>query len=48
VEIDPAERDRQRQTAEQNRQDSLQALGVGIAAGAIVASTTGRLTRPWQ
>lgn len=41
VEIDQAERDRQ-------LQDKLQALGVGIAAGAIVASTTGLLTHPWQ
>jgi hypothetical protein len=48
VEIDQAERDRQRQKAERNLQDSLQALGVGIAAGAIVASTTGLLTHPWQ
>jgi hypothetical protein len=48
VEIDQAERDRQRQKAERDLQDSLQALGVGIAAGAIVASTTGLLTHPWQ
>jgi hypothetical protein len=58
VEIDQAERDRQREkTEKQNRdkqkkasddlQDLIQALGVGIAAGAIVASSSGLITQPW-
>ncbi|MGC9528711.1 MAG: hypothetical protein ACP5D7_24530 [Limnospira sp.] len=54
VEIDQAERDRQIQETNQNLQDNLQAIGVGIAGGAIVASTSGlvfkqqRMTLPWQ
>ncbi|MFP4009446.1 MAG: hypothetical protein ACLFV6_15805 [Spirulinaceae cyanobacterium] len=42
------ERDRARLEAEENLQDSLQAVGVGIAAGAIVASTSGLITQPWE
>ncbi|MFB2836252.1 hypothetical protein [Floridanema evergladense] len=59
VEIDQAERDRQRQETEQTKQkqqekanqdlqDLIQAVGVGIAAGAIVASTSGLITQPWS
>ncbi len=48
VEIDQAQRDRARLKAEENLQDSLQAVGVGIAAGAIVASTSGLITQPWK
>jgi hypothetical protein len=48
VEIDQAQRDRARLEAEENLQDSLQAVGVGIAAGAIVASTSGLITQPWE
>ncbi|WP_017305863.1 hypothetical protein [Spirulina subsalsa] len=40
VEIDQAE-------ANQDLQDQIQAVGVGIAAGAIVASTSGLITQPW-
>ncbi|MGA9381512.1 MAG: hypothetical protein WBV73_22360 [Phormidium sp.] len=41
VEIDQAE-------ANQDLQDHIQAIGVGIAAGAIVASTSGLITQPWS
>lgn len=41
VEIDQAERDR-------SLERQIQAVGVGIAAGAIVASTSGLITEPWQ
>jgi hypothetical protein len=58
VEIDQAQRDRelielekQQQKAEAERnealEDQIQAVGVGIAAGAIVASTAGLMTQPW-
>ncbi len=58
VEIDQAERDRQREKTEKDNrnkqkkasddlQDVIQALGVGIAAGAIVASSSGLITQPW-
>ncbi|MDJ1179561.1 hypothetical protein PJF56_11865 [Roseofilum sp. BLCC_M91] len=40
VEIDQAERDR-------ILENEIQAIGVGIAAGAIVASTSGLMTEPW-
>jgi hypothetical protein len=33
--------------ANQDLQDHIQAVGVGIAAGAIVASTSGLITQPW-
>jgi hypothetical protein len=42
-----AEQERQEQ-ANQKLQDQIQAVGVGIAAGAIVASTSGLATEPWQ
>lgn len=42
-----AEQERQQQ-ANQDLQDQIQAVGVGIAAGAIVASTSGLATEPWQ
>lgn len=59
VEIDQAQCDRQRQEADaryyekqqdanQKLQDHIQAVGVGIAAGAIVASTSGLITEPWE
>ncbi|TVQ51273.1 MAG: hypothetical protein EA366_15725 [Spirulina sp. DLM2.Bin59] len=41
VEIDQAERDR-------HLQDEIQAIGVGIATGAILASSAGLLTEPWH
>lgn len=58
VEIDQAQRDRDRQEIEKQRQeeaakgnealqDQIQAVGVGIAAGAIVASTSGLITQSW-
>ncbi|WP_017307229.1 hypothetical protein [Spirulina subsalsa] len=40
VEVDQAERDRTLQNQNQKLQDSIQIIGVGIAAGAIVASTS--------
>ena len=42
-----AEQERQ-QKANQDLQDQIQAVGVGIAAGAIVASTSGLASEPWQ
>ncbi len=47
VEIDQAQRDRELLKAEKALEDQLQAVGVGIAAGAIVASTSGLITQPW-
>ncbi|HIK09764.1 MAG TPA: hypothetical protein IGS52_05780 [Oscillatoriaceae cyanobacterium M33_DOE_052] len=58
VEIDQAERDRQREKTEkdnkdkqekynQELQDKIQAVGVGIATGGLVASTSGLITQPW-
>ncbi|WP_242541089.1 hypothetical protein [Phormidium pseudopriestleyi] len=58
VEIDQAQCDRQRQQAEkdyyqkqqddnQKLQNRIQAVGVGIAAGAIFASTSGLIPQPW-
>lgn len=56
VEVDQAERDRILQDQNQKLQDHIQAIGVGIAAGAIVASSSGlmlaeeiaEITFPWQ
>jgi hypothetical protein len=54
VEVDQAERDRHIQEKQQKLQDHIQAVGVGIAGGAIVASSSGLLfkpqpmTVPWQ
>jgi hypothetical protein len=53
VEVDQAERDRILQNQNQQLQDHFQSIGVGIAAGAIVASTSGlifqdEMTYPWQ
>jgi len=53
VEVDQAERDRILQDQTQQLQDQVQAIGVGIAAGAIVASSSGlmlaeQITLPWQ
>ncbi len=53
VEVDQAERDRILQDQTQQLQDHIQAIGVGIAAGAIVASSSGlmlteEITLPWQ
>ncbi|MDY7006456.1 MAG: hypothetical protein SWX82_21685 [Cyanobacteriota bacterium] len=52
VEIDQAERDQQRQKAEQLLQDNIQAIGLGVGTGAILASTFGLVTQPatwpWQ
>lgn len=47
-ERDEQERDRQRQQQNEELQDTIQAIGVGVAAGAIVASTSGLITQPWQ
>jgi hypothetical protein len=53
VEVDQAERDRILQDQNQQLQDHVQAIGVGIAAGAIVASSSGlmlaeTITFPWE
>ncbi|MFO7033152.1 hypothetical protein B9T07_25755 [Limnospira fusiformis CCALA 023] len=54
MEIDQAERDRHIQEKQQKLQDHIQAVGVGIAGGAIVASSSGllfepqRMTFPWE
>ena len=59
VEIDQAERDRHREKTEkegrqeqekdnQKLQDLIQSVGVGIAAGAIMASSSGLIDRPWS
>ncbi|MBE7383713.1 MAG: hypothetical protein F6J95_020130 [Leptolyngbya sp. SIO1E4] len=47
VEIDQAERDLQRRKQEQALQDNISAIGVGVAAGAIVASSSGLIMEPW-
>ncbi|MFP4221281.1 MAG: hypothetical protein ACLFM4_13655 [Phormidium sp.] len=43
AEVDQAERDRHIQEKQQKLQDHIQAVGVGIAGGAIVASSSGLL-----
>lgn len=59
VEIEQTRIDRQRQIAEQqerdrltkaekNLQNEIQAIGIAIGAGAIVASTSGLITQPWR
>lgn len=53
VEIEQAQRDRRLQQQNQQLQDQIQIVGVGIAVGAIVASTVGLIfdepmTYPWQ
>jgi hypothetical protein len=48
VEIEQAEINHQEQDANQDLQDHIQAIGVGIAAGAIMASTSGLITQPWS
>jgi len=44
--IHQAERDRERQHKEKALQDNIQAIGVGVATGAIVASSSGLLLEP--
>lgn len=46
VEVDQAESDRHIQEKQQKLQDHIQAVGVGIAGGAIVASSSGLLFEP--
>ncbi|MDJ1171280.1 hypothetical protein PMG71_17770 [Roseofilum sp. BLCC_M154] len=48
VEIEQAESDRILQQQNEALQNEIQAIGVGIAAGAIVASTSGLMTEPWD
>ncbi|MBP0014133.1 MAG: hypothetical protein J7545_10650 [Roseofilum sp. SBFL] len=48
VEIEQAEINNQLQKQETDLQNEIQAIGVGIAAGAIVASTSGLMTEPWD
>jgi hypothetical protein len=47
VEIEQAEINHQEQDANQKLQNHIQAIGVGIAAGAIMASSSGLITQPW-
>ena len=47
VEVEQAQIDRKSQQTDQDLQDHIQAIGVGIAAGAIVASNSGLMTQPW-
>lgn len=48
VEVEQAEINDKRQQADKDLQDHIQGIGVGIAAGAIVASNTGLITQPWK
>ncbi|GAB4304162.1 MAG: hypothetical protein Fur0025_45770 [Oscillatoriaceae cyanobacterium] len=48
VEVEQAQMNNSQQEANQNLQDHIQAVGVGIAAGAIVASTSGLMFQPWS
>ncbi len=48
VEIEQAEINHQEQDANQYLQHHIQAIGVGIAAGAIMASSSGLITQPWS
>ncbi len=53
AEIEQAKSDRDRQKSEQNLQDHIQAIGVGVATSAIIASSSGLLfteplSWPWQ
>ncbi len=48
VEIEQAEINYREHLKQQDLQDQIQAVGVGIAAGAIIASTSGLITQPWQ
>lgn len=52
MEIDQAERDRTREANKKALQDNIQAIGAGIATGAIVTSSSGLImepiTFPWQ
>lgn len=47
TELEQAKSYKQQQENSQKLQDHIQAIGVGIAAGAIVASTSGLITQPW-
>lgn len=48
VEVEQAKMNYQQQEANQDLQDQIQAVGVGIAAGAIVASTSGLMFQSWE
>jgi hypothetical protein len=48
VEVEQAKMNHNQQEANQDLQDQIQAVGVGIAAGAIVASTSGLIFQPWE
>lgn len=45
--IEQTEISYQEQKANQDLQDHIQAIKVGIAAGALVASSSGLITQPW-
>ncbi|WP_199247801.1 hypothetical protein [[Phormidium] sp. ETS-05] len=48
VEVEQAQLNHSQQEVNQDLQDHIQAVGVGIAAGAIVASTSGLMFQPWS
>ncbi len=48
VEVEQAKMNHNQQEVNQDLQDQIQAVGVGIAAGAIVASTSGLMFQPWE
>ncbi|MCT7984030.1 hypothetical protein NG796_12050 [Laspinema sp. A4] len=48
VEVEQAKMNHNQQQENQDLQDQIQAVGVGIAAGAIVASTSGLMFQPWE
>ena len=48
VEIEQTRIERQRQEAEKELQQKVEAIGVGIAAGAFVASSSGLITEKWS
>ncbi len=48
VEVEQAKMNNNQQQANQDLQDQIQSVGVGIAAGAIVASTSGLMFQPWE
>jgi hypothetical protein len=47
VEVEQAQMNHNQQEANQDLQDHIQAVGVGIAAGAILASTSGLMMETW-
>ena len=48
VEIEQTQRDRLRQNQEKHLENTIQALGIAIGAGAIFGSTAALITIPWR